>query len=99
MKNRSRVEIISDILFSVKKGGETTRSTHILYKSNLSVPLLKKYMKSLLKDGLIEKTERKNSTFYKLTDKGFKFVRLLQKLNPMTEIIEIYKDKRARSAY
>lgn len=95
MGKRARIEIISDMLLFIKKCGEA-KPTNILYKANLSVPLLRRYINALLKDNLIDKTIAGKKITYRITEKGRKFLEILRELNSMTQIIEIYGDKRNR---
>lgn len=92
-KKRARIEIISDILLFVKKVGDA-KPTNILYKANLSVPLLKGYLNTLIKDGLICCTSNGKKAIYHITEKGNKFVEILKEMNSMTQTIEIYGSKR-----
>jgi len=90
---RARIEIISDILFFIKKCGEA-RPTSIIYKTNLSVPLFNKYINALLKDLLISKIADGKRVVYCLTEKGIGFIGILQELNSLTQFIEIDHEKR-----
>ncbi|MBU4246041.1 MAG: winged helix-turn-helix domain-containing protein [Nanoarchaeota archaeon] len=92
-KKRARIEIISDILLFIKKAGNA-KPTNILYKANLSVPLLKSYLNTLIKDGLIGCTSNGKKTIYNITKKGNKFIEILKEVNSMTQIIEIYGSRR-----
>jgi predicted transcriptional regulator len=69
-KNRNRLEIIRDMLHatSVK-----TRKTKIMYQTNLSYPLVKKYLNGLLESGLIECDDK---SCYLITPKGKDFLRI-----------------------
>jgi len=93
MKKRARIEIIADILFLIRKNRKA-RFTNILYKANLSVQLLNKYLDALLKDELIAKIKNIKGRVYCLTKKGFKFIGILQELNSMVQFIEIHSDRR-----
>lgn len=92
------MEIISDILLYIRKHDGRAKPTNILYRANLSLALLRKYLKALLKDGLIHEIKEGKKRVYGLTDKGIRFLGLLHELNPMTDIIEIYRDKRSEAA-
>lgn len=94
---RSRLEIISDILLYIKRHEAGAKPTNILYRANLSLALLKKYLNALIKDGLIAEIMEGKKTRYFLTEKGMRFIELLCELNPMTDTIEIYRDKRTAS--
>ena len=92
------MEIISDILLYIKRHDGDARPTNILYRANLSVTLLKKYLNAMLKDGLITEINEGTKRLYGLTDKGAKLIKILQELNPLTDIIEIYRDRRLETA-
>ena len=94
MKNRVSLEIVCDILNFVKNEPHGAKPTHILYKANLSPKLLKKYLTLLIDDRLIEKSERSNRIFYKLTKKGFEFLRRAESLDKMCHLIELVPHKR-----
>lgn len=96
MRKRSKLEIVSDILFFIRKSGGRARPTHILYKANLSVPLLKTYLSELVRDEIVGRIVEGGRTVYTLTGKGMRFIGLLQKINSMTETIEIYRSKRPK---
>ncbi len=98
MTKRSRVEIVSDILLYIKRHDGMAKPTNILYRANLSMALMKKYMAALLKDGLIIEIKEGTKKLYGLTEKGAKLINMLHELNPMTDIIEVYRNKRAEAA-
>ncbi len=75
MKKRERIEIIHDILNSIKEKNPPVRQTHILYKSNLSHQMLVEYLTELIKKGfIIEKEDKKGKKHYELTEKAYKFL-------------------------
>lgn len=80
---RARLRILYDILGSIKRMKDGARFTYILYRTNLSVPLLKNYLKILLKDGLISQTNVNNKIVYRLTKKGNQFIKEMQKIDKM----------------
>ncbi len=96
MRKRSKLEIVSDILLFIRRSGGRAKPTHILYKANLSVPLLKSYLSELIRDEIIGRIAEGGRTVYTLTEKGARFIGLLQRLNSMTQTIEIYKSKRPK---
>jgi len=96
MKKRSRLEIVSDILFSIQTEPHGAKSTHILYKANLSPQLLNKYLRVLTQDELIEKIEINKKYLYKVTKKGFEFLNKLKSIDEMCHIIEMDSQKRIK---
>ena len=87
-KKRERLEIIHDILKAILDKGNSARPTHILYKSNLSHQMLTEYLTELIAKGfLVEKSDKRMSKQYELTDKGFKY---LQEYKIITNFISSY---------
>ncbi len=75
-RKRDRLEIIHDILQVVRDQRGVVRPTHILYKSNLSHPMLTEYLDELMKKGfLIERTGKDGKKSYELTGKGHDYLR------------------------
>ena len=81
MKNRSRTEIVSNIL-NAANGGATR--TKIMYKSFLSYSQLKEYLSILVENNLIESQE--GTQIYKTTEKG---LNLLKMYNELGELLHI----------
>ncbi|MEM4397320.1 MAG: winged helix-turn-helix domain-containing protein [Candidatus Woesearchaeota archaeon] len=81
MVKRTRIDIITDILYSIQSKGKL-KATHIMYKSNLSYNQLKNYLNELHKKEFIIKKLDKEKEFFELTNKGSKF---LEKINEMKE--------------
>ena len=82
MKNRSRTEIVSDILNSANGGATKSK---IMYKAFLSYGQLKEYLSVLIENNLIEYLD--GTQIYKTTEKGLYFLKKyeeLQKLLPTT---------------
>jgi predicted transcriptional regulator len=80
VKNRSRVEILYDIVSASK---ESARKTHLMYKSNLSFKQLRLYLDFLLYRGLVEEKnalEEEGGRTYAATPKGIEFMRLFEDL-------------------
>lgn len=67
-KYREKLQIIADILETVK---EDARKTRIMYQANLSYRLLCRYLVAVLDAGLIRCNDE---DFYVLTGKGRKFL-------------------------
>ena len=82
MKNRSRTEIVSDILNSANGGATKSK---IMYKAFLSYGQLKEYLSVLIENNLIEYLD--GTQIYKTTEKGLNFLKKyeeLQELLPTT---------------
>ncbi|NMB66623.1 hypothetical protein GYA25_01005 [Candidatus Woesearchaeota archaeon] len=77
IKKRERLEIIKDILLSVKEK-RNIKPTRLLYSSNLSPQMFKEYVNELLSKGFIlmntEKYKGKEKKFISLTEKGNSFL-------------------------
>jgi predicted transcriptional regulator len=71
MGNRSRTEIVSNIL-DAAKGGET--STKIMYKAFLSYNQIKEYLSVLTENNLIEYIE--GARTFKTTEKGLNYLKM-----------------------
>ena len=75
-RKRDRLEIIHDILLVIRDHRGVVRPTHILYKSNLSHPMLTEYLDELKTKGfLVESTDREGKRSYALTEKGYNYLR------------------------
>lgn len=66
---RSRLDIIADMLRVASRGANKTR---IMYQANLSYKLLTKYLKEVVKAGLVRFERAENC--YVLTSKGVEFL-------------------------
>jgi predicted transcriptional regulator len=74
VKKRERLEVIKDILESVREGRKI-KPTRLLYASNLSPQMFKEYIDELLKKGFLrlESDENEKKTF-SLTKRGYEFL-------------------------
>ena len=71
MGNRSRTEIVGNIL-DAANGGAT--KTKIMYKAFLSYAQLKEYLSILIENNLIEYLDGDNK--FKITEKGLNFLKM-----------------------
>ncbi len=72
---RDRLEIIFDILNSIREKTGIVLQTHILYKSNLSHQMLVEYVGELIEKGFIlENEDKKGKKNYELTKKGYNYL-------------------------
>ena len=72
-KKREKLEIIKDILAAIKDKRQI-KPTRLLYASNVSPQMFKKYITDLLKKNLIEEEIVKKQKYFILTSKGFLFL-------------------------
>ena len=74
LRNRSRVEILYDI---VSAGKPFSKKTHLMYRANLSYQQLDLYLDFILRNGLMEeKFLDDEGRIYVMTKKGEDFVKL-----------------------
>jgi predicted transcriptional regulator len=83
MKNRSRTEIVSNIL-DAANGGAT--KTKIMYTSFLSYNQLKDYLSVLIENNLIY---LEGTQIYKTTEKGLKFLKMHNEIGELLQNIMI----------
>jgi predicted transcriptional regulator len=81
MGNRSRTEIVSNIL-DAANGGVT--KTKIMYKAYLSYNQLREYLSVLIENNLIEYID--GTQTYKTTEKGLHFLKMY---NEMAELLQV----------
>jgi predicted transcriptional regulator len=84
-ERRNKFQIIMDILALIQRKGNRIKPTHVLYGSNLSHDRLKKYISELEEKGLVEMITEKNHNYYKITDKGAKFLEEAKKIKELTD--------------
>ena len=81
MKNRSRTEIVSNIL-EAANGGVT--KTKIMYIAFLSYGQLKEYLSILIENNLIEYLD--GTKTYKTTEKGLNLLKMKNKIGELLHI-------------
>mgnify|MGYP000103032861 CR=1 FL=1 len=89
-KYRSRIRIIADILAVIRDHGGRARPTKIMYLANLSYERLQRYLSDMMSMGLIEEEKTgyegdREVVYYKLTDKGLKFLLEVEKFKAFAE--------------
>lgn len=82
---RSRLEIVYDLLNSIREKGGTIKPTHLLYKSNLSHKKMMEYTSELIEKGLMEEKAREGKKIYSLTDKGLEYVNEFMRMKKFSE--------------
>ena len=87
MGNKSRTEIVSNILDAANEGGTT--KTKIMYFAFLSYNQLNEYLSLLIENNLTEYVDGNNK--FKTTEKGLFFLKMhneLEELLPQTTTIK-----------
>ena len=84
-KKRERLEVIYDILISIRDNSNSVRPTKLLYMSNLSPQMFKEYVKELMDKKFVVENLNDNKKEYSLTKKGFEY---LQEYKKIVEMIE-----------
>ncbi|HEX2169114.1 MAG TPA: winged helix-turn-helix domain-containing protein [Nitrososphaera sp.] len=84
MTQRSRIDIIGDILKSANKINGTNRSM-IMYKAFLSYTQLKNYLKTLTEMDLLNYD--KDTRTFKTTEKGLRFLNAYYRIDDAIKII------------
>jgi predicted transcriptional regulator len=79
MENRSRTEIVSNILDAANGGGET--KTKIMYKAFLSYNQVHEYLSILIENNLLEYLDGIQA--YKTTEKGLHFLKMHNKIRKL----------------
>ena len=87
MRKRDKMKIIYDILKVIHDKNNQILHTHILYKANLSYPILQQYLEELIFKKLVVEQSVENKRIYSLTDKGFEF---LQKYSVITNFMKVF---------
>jgi predicted transcriptional regulator len=85
LKNRSRTEIIYDLVKATKGGA---KKTHLMYKANLNYTVLEQYLNFLQESGLIRE-ENGAERLYFATGKGLKFLTMYEELASLAAIPKI----------
>ena len=88
-ERRSKLEIMHDLLSSIQNKGGKIKPTHLLYKSNLSHALLKKYVELLTEKGLMKEDKVKKGRLYSLTDKGHTFLVEYERIRTFSEMFDL----------
>ncbi len=86
---RSKLQILVDILKLIQRKGGYAKPTHILYGANLSHVRLTKYLNWLLMKNFIEEVDAGGHKAYRVTAKGFEFMREFRKISEFSEAFGI----------
>jgi predicted transcriptional regulator len=74
MAKRERLEVIHDILKTVRDHHNSIKPTRLLHSSNLSPQMFKEYMQEMLDKGFLVELDDGGKRHYSLTEKGFQFL-------------------------
>ena len=88
MGNRSRTEIVGNILNAANEGGET--KTKIMYFAFLSYNQLNEYLSILIENNLIEYLD--GTKTFKTTEKGLNLLKIHNKMAEMLKTTTIKND-------
>ncbi|MGM5484525.1 MAG: winged helix-turn-helix domain-containing protein [Nanobdellota archaeon] len=84
---RSKLEVVKDILTSIRNRDGRIKRTHILYKANLSHRMLDEYLNDLISRGFVEELEQKKGKRYRLTQRGHEY---LNKFNMVSGFMDLF---------
>lgn len=84
-KKRERLDLIYDILITIRKNLGKIGPTKLLNTSNLSSQMFKEYIKELLEKEFIEEIFEKKKKFYILTKKGDEFIEKYREIKAVIE--------------
>lgn len=93
-RRRSRLEIYLDVLGIVKNG--TRKPTRIMYGANLSWKTLRRILRSMVSQGLIEEVDARDSRdkrthkHYELTQKGENVIRYFNQARNILELEDTF---------
>jgi predicted transcriptional regulator len=85
MARRSRIDIIGDMLSSIREKNGKLKPTHLMYRSNLSHGQMKGYLEELLDKELVQRVISNNYEYVILTDKGYEFLAELHEMKQFEE--------------
>ena len=85
-KKRDKLEIVNDILKTIRDKGNNVKPTHILYKSNLSHQMMTSYLDELIEKGFVKEVkDKKNRKRYSLTETGFSYINDYHKIKSFVD--------------
>ncbi len=87
-KNRSRVEIVANMLSIARSGALKTR---LMYKANLSYLMVTEYLDYLSNAGLIKEIEVEGAKVYQTTKKGIEYLQTYDSLRRVAGLNSLKK--------
>jgi len=73
-RKRDKLEVIYDMLITIREKKGKANPTHILYRSNLSYHMLQEYIKDLIHRKFIKEDVEKSKRTYFITKEGETFL-------------------------
>lgn len=89
MVNRSKLDVVKDILSIVSSNKNSIKKTPLQRKANLSTKRFNEYYVTLLEKNLVKELDLKDGLYVTLTDKGFKFLEKYSLIKNFLEEFEI----------
>lgn len=85
-KKRERLELIHELLLTIKNNTSPLPPTALQHKCNFSTPMFKQYMVELVEKEFVRLlTDKRGRTRYALRDKGYEF---LEKYRTLAAFVE-----------
>jgi predicted transcriptional regulator len=84
-KKRNRMDIISEILKTIKDKHGRIKQTHLMYKVNLSHKLMKSYLEELISKDMIGEVKEGNNIYLIIKSNGEEFIEKFKKLKEFQE--------------
>lgn len=84
-KKRTRLEVIRDILSVIRDRNGKIKPTHILYKSNLSHPMMEDYLNELMDKGFVVEHSSSQGKTYSVTPKGLEYLNKYRSIMEFTQ--------------
>jgi predicted transcriptional regulator len=75
MRKRDRLEIIKDILETIRNKRNNIKPTHIMYKANLSHKMLTEYLDELIEKKMVNELIDEDKKKYEITNKGLNYLK------------------------
>jgi len=80
MAKRSRIDIIADMLSSIRDKNGEIKPTHLMYRSNLSHTQMKGYLDELIEKDFVRRSKKESYEYIIMTDRGFDFLKKLREM-------------------
>ncbi|MBS3090678.1 hypothetical protein J4433_02820 [Candidatus Pacearchaeota archaeon] len=85
VKKRNKIEIIQDILRTIRDKRGKIKQTHLMYKVNLSHKLMKSYLEELIAKEMISEIKEERNIYILIKPRGEEFMDKLKKLTEFQE--------------
>ena len=79
-RKRSRLDIVSDMLTTIREKRGEIKPTHLMYKSNLSHGQMQGYLEELVSKNLVQRVRRTDREYIMITDDGLNFLRKIEEM-------------------